>query len=222
MATMSPQTRSSKTKHLSFDGVTCLVTGFDAFGEHSSNPSQLIVEALPEEIDLGKQVIKFNKLVLPSCCTEAWKELKKAIKQLPQKNAILIMTGYAQVRETITIERFALNVRDYRIPDNNKHQKFDEWIDRKGPEAIRTKVPVIELQKHLRKKGFASEISNSAGTFVCNDSYYQALRYQQINDCPKLVLFMHLPPPERYDDQLPAMKEALIEACKFCSKLGSK
>ncbi len=70
----------------------------------------------------------------------------------------------------------------------------DRSIDRSGADAYMTNVPLKELHEALGKKGHEVSISNSAGTHLCNYTYYMTLRLLDMQDKDKDALFVHLPP----------------------------
>jgi pyroglutamyl-peptidase len=215
----------------------CLITGFDAFAGDQFNPSQAIVESLPESLDLPGQdaVIQLAGLVLPTCGNKAWKKLKKSLEKLPRNSqSVVILTGLAAIRPNISIERFALNIRDYRIKDNAGHMINGKDIDRNGPDALRTQINLEGVIKQVRRKGLTADISNYCGTFICNEIYYQGLRFQKERQLPHALLFVHVPLPAQYGkrlrqkgtaqalkrssgkaNQLLAMQEAVIEIARY-------
>ena len=73
------------------------------------------------------------------------------------------------------MERIAINVDDARIPDNISQQPIDEAIQTEGEAAYFTTLPIKRIVKAIREAGISAEVSNSAGTFVCNHIMYQAL-----------------------------------------------
>jgi pyroglutamyl-peptidase len=179
--------------------VRCIITGFDAFGGAEYNPSQLAVELLPDILPDSTPPIALTKAVLTTCCDEAWTLLQKEFAQVGEDERFLILlSGVAEARDTICLERFALNVRQYRLLDNRGHQWHEEHIDQQGPDAIRTALPLKELVADLHDKGYRVEISNYAGSFVCNETYYRAMRKWQKDKRCAGVLFVHLPSPARY------------------------
>jgi pyroglutamyl-peptidase len=177
----------------------CIVTGFDRFGAAKFNPSQEIVETVPDELRLKKFKVSvpLHSLVLPTCGENAWHSLHKLILEMPP-NAVLafVLTGVSP-RPMISLERFALNIRDYRIRDNFGHAFSGERIDPQGPEAIRTTVAIEAYLKHLRRKTVPVEISNYTGSFVCNEIYYQAMNYGQKSATEHQAIFIHLPMPAK-------------------------
>lgn len=176
------------------------MSGFDAFDKLDYNPTQLVVESLPDRLepDDHSPAIELTRLVLPTCCEQAWALLANSLNSHSGEPVILVATGLAQLRTRIELERFALNIRDYRIADNSGHQWLDTIIDEGGPQAIRTMLPLSELLKTLRGGGYACDISNHAGSFVCNDIYYRILRRLETITSPAAGLFVHFPLPERY------------------------
>lgn len=180
----------------------CLIAGFDKFGRLALNPSETIVSMLPNKLSFAaKESVRIKSVMLPTCCA-SWSILKRTLDRFSSKHTVLILTGVAEKRERISFERFALNIRDYRMKDNNGHKRQDELIDVRGPDGLRTAFPLVSLQKHIKKKGYPCEISNYAGTFICNEIYYRTLRYQQTHGYPQVVLFMHLAMPRKYAQTL--------------------
>jgi pyroglutamyl-peptidase len=185
---------------------SCLITGFDGFGGRKNNPSQLVVERMPQSLKTGKgKTIALETMVLETC-EKSWTALKPRLASC----SVLILTGVAAKRPVVSIERFALNIRDYRIEDNHGHQFQGSTIDKGGPEALTTGIDLLKLEKRLLAKGFPCEISNHAGTFVCNDIYYRALLHKASQGTPTIVLFVHLPTPGRYTRRLAADKRAAV------------
>lgn len=181
-------------------GLRCIIAGFEPFGGADINPSKQCVERLPGLIEHGgsSAPVPVSPLVLPTCCLEAWAAVDQFLKGADCDDFILLLSGFAASRQRISLERFALNVREYRIADNGGHQWQQDYIQEGGSEALRTKVPLKELSAHLEGLGLLCEISNCAGTFVCNEIYYRALAAWENDVRCKAVLFVHLPGPELY------------------------
>ena len=77
----------------------------------------------------------------------------------------------------MTPERVAINVDDARIPDNAGQQPVDAPIVPGGPAAYFATVPVKDMVRAIREAGVPSELSNSAGTYVCNHLLYCVLHH---------------------------------------------
>ena len=198
----------SEDNHLPSKQKRVLVAGFDAFDDLDANPSQTIVETLGASIKLPgrKDEVLLDTLVLPTCCNKAWGKLKRMMDANKNEYSAVILTGVAAKREKISLERFALNIRDYRIKDNGGHQYLDELIEKDAPDALKTSLSVATMSKALAKNGVVCDVSNHAATFICYDVYYKALANQEKLKHPAQVLFVHLPLPKTYAKQYKAQK----------------
>ena len=173
-----------------------ILTGFDPFGEHGLNPSQLVVERFPDEIELlNGEKASVEKQILTTCCNRSWEVLEPILAEKTSrgKEAVLIMLGLADTRSNITMERVALNLRDYPIADNRGHKPPVEKIDPEEENAFFSNLPLEIVSARLVEKGCPVAVSNHAGTFVCNDIFYQSLAYRKKNSRLLSSLFVHLP-----------------------------
>ena len=172
-----------------------IVTGFDPFGGEKINPSIECVKALPEV-----EGVELIRLELPTVFKESAKRLNEVINEVIP-DAVLSV-GQAGGRPGITMERIAINVDDARIPDNISQQPIDETIQTKGAAAYFSTLPIKRIVKAIREAGIPVEVSNSAGTFVCNHIMYQALFAATKADKPFKAGFMHIPfIPEQTTDK---------------------
>lgn len=179
----------------------CILTGFDAFDNQPSNPSQQAVELVADKFSLGhrKTQVEVRKATLPTCCAEAWKNLRKIVSKIPADEPFaLVMAGVATTRDKISLERFALNVRDYRIADNRGHRWPERPIVAGAPDALRSQVSLGKLRERLNELALRAEVSYHAGTFVCNETYYRALNEWASDKRCQGIVFVHLPSPEAY------------------------
>lgn len=173
-----------------------LITGFDPFGGATVNPSWEAVENLPERI--GKW--KLCKLQIPTVFGLAAKTvLEKAQEVTP--GAILCL-GVAVGRSAVTPERIGINVRSARIPDNRGNQPLDEPVIPGGPDGLFSTMNVSAMAAAIEKLGLPGAVSNTAGTFVCNDTLYALLHHYR--DSSVKVGFIHVPQlPQQGSPSLP-------------------
>lgn len=172
-----------------------IVSGFDPFGGEKINPSIECVKALPEI-----EGVELIRLELPTVFKESAKRLNEVINEV--KPDAVLSVGQAGGRPGITMERIAINVDDARIPDNISQQPIDETIQTKGAAAYFSTLPIKRIVKAIREAGIPVEVSNSAGTFVCNHIMYQALFAATKADKPFKAGFMHIPfIPEQTTDK---------------------
>ena len=172
-----------------------IVTGFDPFGGEKINPSIECVKALPEI-----EGVELIRLELPTVFKESAKRLNEVINDV--KPDAVLSVGQAGGRAGITMERIAINVDDARIPDNISQQPIDEEIQVEGEAAYFSTLPIKRIVKAIREAGISAEVSNTAGTFVCNHIMYQALFAATKADKPFKAGFMHIPfIPEQTTDK---------------------
>ena len=77
--------------------------------------------------------------------------------------------------QNITPERVAINVRDAKIADNEGNRPADEIIKPDGANAYFSNLPIKAIVQKLQEHKIPAAVSNSAGTYVCNDVMYQLL-----------------------------------------------
>lgn len=173
-----------------------LLSAFEPFGGEGVNASQ---EAL--KLIKAREGTELVKITVPTVFGLAGTTLLEALRR--EKPDAVICLGQAGGRAAVTPERCAINVRDARIPDNAGHQPKDEPVIAGGPAAFFSTLPIKAMAAAARKAGFAAEISNSAGTFVCNDLMYTLL-YTLEREFPAVRGgFIHVPACVSSDQSAP-------------------
>lgn len=167
---------------------TILLTGFEPFGGDDVNPSQLAASALDGRTFGDARV---QAALLPVDATRAPDALRRAVRSV-QPSAVLL-TGLAAGRPWLTVERVAVNVLDFRIPDNAGVTHTDEPIVPGGPDAYLTTLPARALVNALRAARVPAAVSDTAGLYLCNMVMYVA-RHTLGEDVP--CGFLHLPANE--------------------------
>jgi pyroglutamyl-peptidase len=144
-----------------------LLTGFEPFGGETVNPSWLAVRALEGETIAGARIVARE---LPCVFGDAVRVLEAHLDA--HTPSLVICTGQAGGREGISLERVAINVDDAPIPDNAGKQPIDEAIVEGGPAAYFATLPIKAIVRALRAEGLPADVSQTAGTFVCNHVFY--------------------------------------------------
>ena len=142
-----------------------LITAFEPFGGKTWNASSMILKRLNVQAD---------KLELPVSIDQA----KQAIEHLDvSKYDTILMLGEAN-RDYLSLEQFAYNEIDMRIPDNQGLQIKQQPID--DGTTVQTK---LDLHRWV-KPGI--QLSDDPGRYLCNYVYYQmSQKHPQ-------VLFIHV------------------------------
>jgi pyroglutamyl-peptidase len=148
-----------------------LLTGFEPFGGESVNPSALAVRELHGRVIARHHVVAAE---LPCVFGKALDELRREIRRLDP--ALVICVGQAGGRRAIGLERVAINVDDARIDDNAGARPVDRPIAARGPVGYWSTLPIKAIVTALREARIPAEVSQTAGTFVCNHVFYGLMR----------------------------------------------
>ena len=158
-----------------------LVTAFEPFGGAETNITQSILSLLPDSI-AGWAI---EKVCLPVSFMRAPIALREAIATCSPD--LVIMLGQCPQGDRIRLERFAINMMDSAKADNDGYIPNEETIYAHQPLALQTPLPLKEFSAFCIEKGLPVKTSNSAGLYVCNRVYYEALYGMQ------KALFIHIP-----------------------------
>ncbi|GAB6189992.1 pyroglutamyl-peptidase I [Marinitoga arctica] len=164
-----------------------LVTGFDPFGGENINPSFEAVKMLPDKI-LGAEIFK---LEMPTVFYKSIETLRSKMCEIQPD--IVICTGQAGGRSHISVERVAINIDDASIEDNEGNKPKDKPIFFDGENAYFSNLPIKNIVEGIKNIGIPAEVSNTAGTFVCNHLLYGLMYYIHRDFKNILGGFIHVP-----------------------------
>lgn len=148
-----------------------LLTGFEPFGGETINPSWLAVQTLHGRKMLGHTVVAAQ---LPTVFDESLRVLDELLQE--HRPELVVCVGQAGGRNAISIERVAINVNDAPIADNAGAQPIDTPVVRHAPVAYFSSLPIKAMLAALQQDGVRAEVSQTAGTFVCNHVFYGLMR----------------------------------------------
>ena len=169
---------------------TVLLTGFDAFAGDEVNPSWLVVQALHGQDVKGYQVVAAR---LPTEFAASRKLLTELLIQ--HQPTLVLCLGVAGGRAGLSLERIAINVQDARIADNAGAQPIDIPVVKSGPAAYFSTLPIKAMLQALTTANIAADVSQTAGTFVCNHVFYALMHdlKKQRGSAKARGGFMHVP-----------------------------
>ena len=195
-----------------------LVTGFEPFGGETVNPAQQIVERLPQQV-AGAQVVR---RIVPCVFGRSIEAVRQAVEQ--ERPDVVICIGQSGGRDAICPERVAINISDARIPDNAGNQPIDEPIFADGQNAYFSTLPIKAIAAAVRQAGIPCQVSNTAGTYVCNHLMYGLLYHIQRSFPGVRGGFIHVPFLPHQVEQKPGtpslplddMVQAILIAIETC------
>ena len=158
-----------------------LITAFEPFGGSDTNITQKIISLLPAQVG--------NKEILTTCLPVSFQRAPIILQELiaQYQPDMLLLLGQCPEGEYIRLERFAMNMMDSQKADNDGYCPSEQVIYSNAPLAYRTPINIKTIAHHLQEEKLPVVVSNSAGLYVCNRVYYEALHLQQN------ALFVHIP-----------------------------
>lgn len=193
-----------------------LITGFEPFGGDAINPALEAIKRLEGKAIEGGVIVTCH---VPVTRFDSINTVIEAIEK--HQPDCVITVGQAAGRAAITAERIAINVDDFRIPDNAGHQPIDEPVVAEGPDAYFSTLPIKRVVRTLQKKGIPSLVSNSAGTFVCNHLFYGVQHH--LKSTPIRHGFIHIPllPEQDPSGNQPTMSlDTIVEGLKLIAEVS--
>ncbi len=190
--------------------ISVLITAFEAFGGMSVNPTQQLLATLDRA---GVEGAESSTLLLPVTYDECVKRVVAEIDRV-QPDVVLSCGLYAG-RAAVTPERVAINVKDTMaedpIPDNSGRSPVDEPVRSDGPDALFATLPVREITLRLLAAGIPAFVSNTAGTYICNNTLYGVLDHIRRRQLPTLAGFVHFPASTEMAVQRPTLPSLPLE-----------
>lgn len=167
-----------------------MITGFDPFDGRARNNAWDVAQAVTTRGELGPDVV-VSTCHIPVVYDQGAQTAESCYEQLETKPDVVISLGEAGC--SLRMETAAHNVDDTPgFPDNAGNIREGTPIDPDGPAHIGFNLPApemyCELSSHDRK---ATEVSETPGGFVCNNTAYHLARY--FDGKPVQYGFIHVP-----------------------------
>jgi pyroglutamyl-peptidase len=165
-----------------------LLTGFEPFAGLAANPSEEVAKALDGRA-VGEAVVR--SAILPVDHAAAAPQVARLVDELDPKAVVHL--GLAGGRARIALERVAVNVMDFDTPDNTGYRARNEPCVPGGPPAYFATLPLPAILEALLADGVPAYVSNTAGTYLCNQTMYGTLHRLAERDHRVRAGFVHLP-----------------------------
>jgi pyroglutamyl-peptidase len=166
--------------------VTVVVQGFEPFAEHATNPSQRLVAGLASE---SREGVVAEVLTTSRAC------VARAVPELVARHrpSTWLGVGLAAGRSTLCVEAAAVNLADWTVADADGAVAEREPVRPDGSAAHLTTLPVAGILDAWRSAGIPGQLSLSAGSYICNLSFYLAAQTVAELGLDCRVGFIHVP-----------------------------
>jgi pyroglutamyl-peptidase len=193
-----------------------LLIGFEPFGPHRVNPSELLVRSFEGRTVAGSALAV---RIFPVETRPLRARLEAALRE--ERPAAVLGVGFAPGRAALALERVALNVLDFPIPDTVGTMPKGEPVVAGGPDARFATLPLNEIVAGWIALGIAGYVSNSAGTYLCNQWLYEALALSANAAPPVPTGFLHVPALPAQANELGAERTPSMTLDLMCRGLES-
>lgn len=186
-----------------------LLTGFEPFGGDLVNPAAEVVAVLNGQRVGGHDV---TGVVLPCVFGASLELLRERLRS--RDWSVVLCLGLAASRPVFSVERIAINIDDARMPDNAGQQPVDSPVVASGPAGLFSTLPIKRMVSELRAAGIGAEVSQTAGTYVCNHVFYGLMHWAATQARPPRCGFLHVPALSHTPlaTQVDAVRVALLAA----------
>lgn len=197
-----------------------LLTAFEPFGGEGLNPSLETARQM-QKVNFPDALVRVVELPV-----DRYRAVATALELIRAwRPDIVIMLGEAGARYRINPERVAINVDDFRIPDNAGNQPKDESIIEGGPVGYFSTLPIRAIADRINNAHIPAAISNSAGAHLCNRLFYSVMNAVSVEGLPVKAGFIHLPYLHdqaiiKYPDVPSLSRESIVEAVRLAIEVS--
>ncbi|HTI22356.1 MAG TPA: pyroglutamyl-peptidase I [Kutzneria sp.] len=187
-----------------------VVQGFGPFGGFDPNPSELLIRSLAERCDPD-----IRTEVLPVSVDRVRTEVPKLMEE--SRPRVWLGVGLAAGRPSLALEALAVNLADWpeSAADADGVSVARVPVTSGGAAAHLTTLPAEPILTAWREAGIPGYLSQTAGSYLCNYSFYAAAEAARQLGLSCMVGFLHVPQlPELVTkpEQQPSMSMALQSA----------
>ena len=164
-----------------------LLTAFVPFGSRNVNASQVVLESISDQI-YGWETKKYCLPVESNTAPDL------AIQYIDNEQPDFVVSlGEAGGIDWLQLEFVAINWMDFRIPDNANLTVSDTKIQPDGETAYFSSLPLRKISSQLSEQEIPNRISMSAGTFLCNQVFYNIMNHVTRKKPAIPAGFIHIP-----------------------------
>jgi pyroglutamyl-peptidase len=148
-----------------------LVTGFEPFAGRGLNPSAELARKVDGQTVAGVEVVG---RILPVDIEKIDEAIAKVLDEVDP--VAVVNLGLVAGEPVVRLERVALNLAAFEIPDNAGRLVEGVALDQAGETALWSRLDLPSIRRALLDHGIPVRLSSTAGTYLCNAAMYRFLR----------------------------------------------
>jgi pyroglutamyl-peptidase len=148
-----------------------LVTGFEPFAGHGLNPTAELAKKIDGQTIAGVDVAG---RILPVDIEKIDGAIAKVLAEVDP--VAVVNLGLVAGEPVVRLERVALNLAAFEIPDNAGRLVEDVPLDKAGETALWSRLDLPRIRRAMLDHGIPVRLSSTAGTYLCNAAMYRFLR----------------------------------------------
>jgi len=165
-----------------------MISYFDAFHRASFNNSETVAVALAQKLGSDSSPVSIALCPLNTIFDQAYAQTETCLKKLSPRPVMVVGLGESSC--DLKVETMVKNNDQTVGPDNAGIQRSDTSIIAGAPLVLGLRYPLPQMYCALnRSERNNIELSNFAGSFVCNNTAYQMSYYYS----DVLYGFIHVP-----------------------------
>lgn len=194
---------------------TILATGFTPFPGAPVNPTEQLMQSLPGLLEVPLPGVRFVFHVLPTTWAGRLEVTEKLRREI--RPGAIVHFGVDGTRPTINIETRAVNRAEQVRPDAaGETPECPDLAPGAEPARLST-LPAEALCTAARSAGAPAELSDDAGTYLCNATLWDSIG----SGIPSI--FVHVPSlPEGPDDVRPAFDVVEAAAVRILQEVAKR
>lgn len=178
-----------------------LISGFGPFPGVPHNPSPEVASEAARILRALRPDLDVEVVELMTHFDRAWELLREsaeALRQNAERRLVGVFPlGVATRSEVVRLERVAINHRGGQRADASGHSApaTGQPLLAHGPDGLMARYPIDQVHQNLHAAGLSDvAISNSAGTYLCNEVFYKLMAWSNATEFEGRGGFIHIPP----------------------------
>lgn len=168
-----------------------LLTGFTKFIGIQVNPTEYVMRHKAQQLQEALAPHSIHCHVLQTEYAKSGEEIVKLVDTYQPD--LVVSLGVSARAKAVKLERTAQNLDNANIADNAGEVRSEHPIVAGGAPMLVSNMALEQVHESLGQGAVPTEISDNAGTYVCNHVYYILLDHIKRSEKTTLGLFVHIP-----------------------------